>query len=175
MISSIRLDGSTACMALEGTTDTESFRAYVDQILVPTLRPGDIVVMDNLSPHKSDPTRALITNAGAQAIFLPASVAIGIGVYVQALNPDIPSNLAAGVGTTVYTSRNAGHGLTPFNPFTTTPIQCPTGDTAAQCTALGANYQVSPTFGQPLTPTTASTQGAYQLPRTITISLGVRF
>jgi len=72
MISSIRLDGSTACMALEGTTDTESFRAYVSAVLVPALRPGDIVVMDNLSPHKSDPTLALITNAGAQAIFLPA-------------------------------------------------------------------------------------------------------
>jgi len=66
-------------MALEGTTDTESFRAYVDQILVPTLRPGDIVVMDNLSPHKSDPTRALITNAGAQVLFLPA--------YSPDLNP----------------------------------------------------------------------------------------
>jgi transposase len=72
MISSIRLDGSTACMALEGTTDTESFRAYVSAVLVPTLRPGDLVVMDNLSPHKSDPTLALIANAGAQAIFLPA-------------------------------------------------------------------------------------------------------
>ena len=59
-------------MALEGTTDTESFRAYVSAVLVPALRPGDIVVMDNLSPHKSDPTLALITNAGAQAIFLPA-------------------------------------------------------------------------------------------------------
>ena len=59
-------------MALEGTPDTESFRAYVSAVLVPTLRPGDIVVMDNLSPHKSDPTLALITNAGAQAIFLPA-------------------------------------------------------------------------------------------------------
>jgi len=72
MISSIRLDGSTACMALEGTTDTESFRAYVSEVLRPTLRPGDIVVMDNLSPHKSDPTLALITNAGAQVLFLPA-------------------------------------------------------------------------------------------------------
>ena len=41
-------------------------------VLVPTLRPGDLVVMDNLSPHKSDPTLALIANAGAQAIFLPA-------------------------------------------------------------------------------------------------------
>ena len=79
MISSIRLDGSTACMALEGTTDTESFRAYVSEGLVPTLRPGDIVVMDNLSPHKSDPTLALITNAGAQTLFLPA--------YSPDLNP----------------------------------------------------------------------------------------
>ena len=79
MISSIRLDGSTACMALEGTTDTESFRAYVRQVLVPTLRPGDIVVMDNLSPHKSDPTLALITCAGAQVFFLPA--------YSPDLNP----------------------------------------------------------------------------------------
>ena len=66
-------------MALEGTTDTESFRAYVDQVLVPTLRPGDIIVMDNLSPHKSDPTLALITNAGAQVLFLPA--------YSPDLNP----------------------------------------------------------------------------------------
>jgi transposase len=79
MISSIRLDGSTACMALEGTTDTESFRAYVDQMLVPTLWLGDIIVMDNLSPHKSDPTLALITNAGAQVLFLPA--------YSPDLNP----------------------------------------------------------------------------------------
>jgi transposase len=79
MISSIRLDGSTACMALEGTTDTESFRAYVRQVLVPTLRPGDIVVMDNLSPHKCDQTLALIVEAGAQVLFLPA--------YSPDLNP----------------------------------------------------------------------------------------
>lgn len=79
MISSIRLDGSTACMALEGTTDTESFRSYVSQVLVPVLKPDDIVVMDNLSPHKSDPTLALITNAGAQVLFLPA--------YSPDLNP----------------------------------------------------------------------------------------
>jgi transposase len=79
MISSVRLDGSTACMALEGATDTESFRACVGQVLVPTLRPGDLVVMDNLSPHKSDPTLALITNAGAQVLFLPA--------YSPDLNP----------------------------------------------------------------------------------------
>ena len=79
MISSIRLDGSTACMALEGTTDTESFRAYVGEVLVPALNPGDIVIMDNLSPHKSDATLALITEAGAQVLFLPA--------YSPDLNP----------------------------------------------------------------------------------------
>jgi transposase len=79
MISSIRLDGSTACMALEGTTDTESFRSYVSQVLVPVLKPDDIVIMDNLSPHKSDPTLALITSAGAQVLFLPA--------YSPDLNP----------------------------------------------------------------------------------------
>jgi len=79
MMSSIRLDGTTACMALEGTTDTESFRAYVEAVLVPTLRPGDLVGMDNLSPHKSDPTLALIIQAGAQVLFLPA--------YSPDLNP----------------------------------------------------------------------------------------
>ena len=79
MISSLRLNGSTACMALEGTTDTESFRAYVAAVLRPTLQPGDIVIMDNLSPHKSDPTLALITQAGAQVLFLPA--------YSPDLNP----------------------------------------------------------------------------------------
>ncbi len=79
MMSSIRLDGTTACMALEGTTDTESFRAYVEAVLIPTLRAGDLVVMDNLSPHKSDPTPALIIQAGAQVLFLPA--------YSPDLNP----------------------------------------------------------------------------------------
>ena len=79
MISSIRLDGSTACMTIEGATDTEVFRAYVRQVLVPDAAPGDLVVMDNLSPHKSEPTLSLITQAGAQVLFLPA--------YSPDLNP----------------------------------------------------------------------------------------
>jgi transposase len=72
MISSIRLDGTTACMTIEGATDTEIFHAYVARVLCPTLRPGDLVIMDNLSPHKSEPTLQLIAAAGAEAIFLPA-------------------------------------------------------------------------------------------------------
>jgi len=79
MMAALRLDGRTACMTLEGATDTESFRVYVEAVLLPTLQPGDLVVMDNLSPHKSDPTLALIARAGAQVLFLPA--------YSPDLNP----------------------------------------------------------------------------------------
>ena len=71
MISSIRLDGTTACMTLDGATDTDAFRAYVQDVLGPTLRPGDLVIMDNLTPHKSEATLALIAAAGAQVEFLP--------------------------------------------------------------------------------------------------------
>jgi transposase len=72
MISSIRLDGSTACMTIDGATDTEVFRVYVRRVLSPTLRKGDLVIMDNLSPHKSNLTLSLIEQAGAEVLFLPA-------------------------------------------------------------------------------------------------------
>jgi transposase len=71
MISSMRLDASTACMTIEGATDTEVFRAYVRRVLCPDLRKGDMVIMDNLSPHKSEPTLSLIVRVGAQVLFLP--------------------------------------------------------------------------------------------------------
>ena len=71
MISSIRLDGSTVCMAIDGATSAEVFREYVRQILVPTLRPGDIVVLDNLSAHKDKEAIATIKSAGAEVWFLP--------------------------------------------------------------------------------------------------------
>ena len=72
MISSVRLDGTTACMTIEGATNTEVFHAYVREVLVPSLRPGDIVVMDNLGAHKNASTLALINQAGAEVRFLPA-------------------------------------------------------------------------------------------------------
>jgi transposase len=71
MICSMRLDGSTACMTIEGATDTEVFRAYVRQVLGPTLRAGDVVIMDNLSPHKSVETLYAIQQLGANILFLP--------------------------------------------------------------------------------------------------------
>lgn len=70
---------STACMAIEGATDVEVFRAYVRQVLCPFLKPGDRVVMDNLAAHKSEAILTLIRQAGAEALFLPA--------YSPDLNP----------------------------------------------------------------------------------------
>jgi transposase len=72
LIGALRLDGSTACMTLEGSTDAQAFQAYVREVLCPTLRPGDKVIMDNLSSHKDEQTIALIQQTGAQALFLPA-------------------------------------------------------------------------------------------------------
>jgi len=79
MISSVRLDGTTACMTIEGATNTEVFHAYVREVLVPTLQPGDIVVMDNLGAHKNERTLELIALAKAEVRFLPA--------YSPDLNP----------------------------------------------------------------------------------------
>ena len=72
MISSIRLDGTTACMAIEGATSGEVFETYAcDTILCPTLKPGDIVIMDNLSAHKRQATIDVIESTGARVRFLP--------------------------------------------------------------------------------------------------------
>ena len=71
LLSSIRMDGSTAPMVIEGPTDADVFTEYVRQILVPSLRPGDIVVLDNLSPHKSPQVEQAIRAAGAEVWFLP--------------------------------------------------------------------------------------------------------
>ena len=79
MISSIRLDGTTACMHLPGAADTAAFVTYIEQVLCPTLKPGDIVVMDNLSVHKSPEVERLVRSVGAEVRFLPA--------YSPDLNP----------------------------------------------------------------------------------------
>jgi transposase len=71
MILSIRLDGSTACMAIDGPTDADVFREYVEHVLLPTLRPGDTVVLDNLSAHKDKQAIERIESAGAKVWFLP--------------------------------------------------------------------------------------------------------
>lgn len=70
-VAGLRLSGIVAPMVLDGPINRLSFEAYVDQVLVPELRPGDIVVMDNLASHKSPAVRAAIEAAGAELRFLP--------------------------------------------------------------------------------------------------------
>ena len=67
----MRCDGIYAPCLLDQPINATSFRAYIEQFLVPTLRSGDIVVMDNLSSHKGKAIRRAIRAAGAKLIFLP--------------------------------------------------------------------------------------------------------
>jgi transposase len=70
-VAALRLDRIDAPWLLEGPIDGESFRTYVARVLVPTLRPGEIVVMDNLGSHKGKVIRDLIRSAGAKLFYLP--------------------------------------------------------------------------------------------------------
>ena len=70
-VGGLRLAGMTAPMVLDGPMDGPAFRAYVEQVLVPTLRPGDIVVLDNLPAHKPAAVREAIEATGAQLRYLP--------------------------------------------------------------------------------------------------------
>lgn len=70
-VGALRLSGVTAPMTLGGAMTGAAFLAYVEQVLVPTLRPGDIVVMDNLPAHKPTAIRKAIERAGADLRFLP--------------------------------------------------------------------------------------------------------
>lgn len=70
-VAGLRLVGIVAPMVLDGPINRRAFEAYVDQILVPELKPGDIVIMDNLSSHKSPAVRTAIEAAGAELRFLP--------------------------------------------------------------------------------------------------------
>jgi transposase len=70
-LAALRHDRIDAPWFIEGPIDGESFRLYVKDVLLPTLRPGDIVILDNLGSHKSKAVRQLIRSAGARIFFLP--------------------------------------------------------------------------------------------------------
>ena len=70
-VAGLRLSGLSAPMVLDGPMTRDWFLAYVEQVLAPTLTPGDIVILDNLSSHKGPKVRALIEAAGASLVFLP--------------------------------------------------------------------------------------------------------
>jgi transposase len=78
-LAGLRHDGLVAPAVFDGAINAELFQDYVEQVLAPTLAPGDIVVMDNLSAHKKPAVRHAIEAAGASLLFLPA--------YSPDLNP----------------------------------------------------------------------------------------
>lgn len=71
MIGAIRLSGMAAAMTVDSSTDSDVFRTFVKQVLVPVLRRGDVVIMDNLSPHKATGVQDMIIAAGAKVCYLP--------------------------------------------------------------------------------------------------------
>lgn len=79
VLSSIRFDGRTESLMFDGAVDRKMFEAYIEQVLGPSLRPGDIVVMDNLGSHKSQVAQEFVESRSASYLFLPA--------YSPDLNP----------------------------------------------------------------------------------------
>jgi putative transposase len=70
-LAALRQDGITAPWLIDGPINGERFRLYIETVLVPTLKPGDVVVMDNLGSHKGKAVRRAIRKAGAKLILLP--------------------------------------------------------------------------------------------------------
>jgi transposase len=70
-LAALRHDRVEAPWLIDGPINGESFRLYVDKVLIPTLRPGDIVIMDNLGSHRSSAVRRTLRAAGAKLFFLP--------------------------------------------------------------------------------------------------------
>ena len=71
LVAGLRVDGLGATAVFDGPIDNPAFLAYIEQVLVPTLRPGDVVVLDNLAMHKQPEVQAAIEGVGARLRFLP--------------------------------------------------------------------------------------------------------
>jgi len=78
-IAALRLDGIYAPWLLDGPMDGQCFQVYIEKVLVPTLKPGDQVICDNLACHRSEAVRDILASCGAEIIYLPA--------YSPDLNP----------------------------------------------------------------------------------------
>ncbi len=71
VLGALALDGVRTAMTVAAATDTDVFRAFVGEFLVPQLHPGDVVIWDNLAPHKDAEVEALVQQAGARVLRLP--------------------------------------------------------------------------------------------------------
>ena len=70
LLSSMSVEGMGPCLAVEGSTNAVVFETYLEKVLTPTLEPGQIVVMDNLSAHKGQRVRKLIEGRGCELLYL---------------------------------------------------------------------------------------------------------
>jgi transposase len=114
-LAALRHDGLTAPCVFDGAITGARFLAYVEQVLAPTLRPGDVVVLDNLGAHKVKGVRAAIEAAGAELRYLPP--------YSPDLNPiehafaKLKALLRAAARRTVEALwQTLGHALDAFTP-----------------------------------------------------------
>jgi transposase len=71
LIAALGVGGVRCSAVIDGAVNAAAFEAFAEQVLAPALRPGDVVVLDNLSSHKSARTRELVEAAGAELVFLP--------------------------------------------------------------------------------------------------------
>lgn len=71
LLASITAEGLGPCLAVEGSTTREVFEAYLEHVLAPALRPGQVVVMDNLSSHKGGRVREIVERRGCELVYLP--------------------------------------------------------------------------------------------------------
>lgn len=71
VLASMSVEGMGECLAVEGPTTREVFETYLERVLVPSFRPGQVVVMDNLSSHKGSRVRELIEKRGCELLYLP--------------------------------------------------------------------------------------------------------
>jgi len=71
LLASMSLEGMGPCLAVEGSTTREVFEAYLEHVLAPSLKPGQVVVMDNLTAHKGERVKELIEGRGCELIYLP--------------------------------------------------------------------------------------------------------
>ena len=71
LLASVSVKGMGPALAVEGATDREVFEAYLEEVLAPSLRSGQIMVMDNLSAHKGDRVLELIEDQGLELLYLP--------------------------------------------------------------------------------------------------------
>jgi len=86
VLSSMTLEGMGPSLTVEGSTTSVVFEAYVEQVLAPTLRRGQVVVMDNLSAHKGERIRELIEERGCELLYLPSSYSPDLNPIEQAFS-----------------------------------------------------------------------------------------